>query len=500
MTADDLAGLDAETIVRLVKAKEVSPVETTEAAIGAMERLDPLLHAFSVPAIDQARATARILEARLMDGEDIGSLAGVPVGIKDLILTKGLRTTFGSHLYADFVPTEDDVAVARLRAAGAVILGKTNAAEFGYGGFGHNPLFPTTRNPWNLDLTPGGSSAGSAAAVAAGIVPLALGSDGGGSVRLPAAFTGIVGIKPTMGRIPVWPGCRDETLPGVSGWESIEHYGPLARTVADAALFLAAVAGPDPRDRHSLPDEGVGWRAAAAADLAKTVRIAWVPRWAGLPIAREVLALTTSAVERFVRAHGLPIEETASPIGDLIDADRAIVALETDLSGLRKLAAGREHLLSPPLRALLQREWSATAFTDAITTRKAAFNAMAKFMDKFDLILTPTAPLPPFAIDRDGPGLIDGAAVADDAWTPALYPANLTGQPAASVPAGWTKDGLPVGLQMIARRLDDRLLLTAAAAFERALPWSGSHPPVSVWSNPATAHRARAQAALSSSA
>lgn len=500
MAAADLAGLDAGTLARLVNRREVSPVETTEAAIAAMERLDPFLHAFCVPAIDQARAAARALEARIMQGEDVGALAGVPIGIKDLVLTKDLRTTFGSHLYAGFVPAEDDIAVARLRAAGAVILGKTNAAEFGYGGFGHNPLFPTTLNPWNTALTPGGSSAGSAAAVAAGIIPLALGSDGGGSVRLPAAFTGIVGIKPTMGRIPLWPGCRDETLPGASGWESIEHYGPLARTVGDAALFLAAVAGPDPRDRFSLPDEGVAWRAATGEELPKTLRIAWVPRWAGLPIEPDVLALTTSAVERFASALGLAVEETASPFGDLIEADRAIVALETDLTGLRRLAAGREHLLSPPLAALLRREWPATAFTDAITTRKAAVNAMARFMARFDLILTPTAPLPPFAIDRDGPGKIDGIVVADDAWTPALYPANLTGQPAASLPAGWTKEGLPVGLQVIAGRLNDGLLITAAAAFERALPWADRHPPVSVWRDTVAERGASAPMPLPSSA
>jgi aspartyl-tRNA(Asn)/glutamyl-tRNA(Gln) amidotransferase subunit A len=481
MAVDDLAGLDAGTIVHLVKTGEVSPVETTEAAIAGLERLNPLLRAFPIIALDEARATARALELRVMRGEQIGALAGVPVGIKDLILTKGLRTTFGSHLYADFVPNEDDVAVARLRAAGAVILGKTNAAEFGYGGFGHNPLFPTTRNPWNPDLTPGGSSAGSAAAVAAGIVPVALGSDGGGSVRLPAAFTGIVGIKPTMGRIPLWPGCRDETLPGASGWESVEHYGPLARTVADAALFLSVVAGPDARDRHSLPDEGVGWLAAVDHELPREMRIAWCPRWAGLPVDRDVHKITEAAAEAFARDLGLDIEEVASPIGDLIDADRALIALETDISGLRRLAAGREHLLSRQLQALLTRQWTAEQFTDAITARKTAVNAMTRFIERFDLILTPTAPLVPFPIDRDGPGMIDGVAVADDAWSPALYPANLTGQPAASVPAGWTRSGLPVGLQIIARRLDDRLLISAAAAFERALPWRDRHPRISVW-------------------
>jgi len=481
MSADELVALDAVTLASLVRRRKVSPVETVAAAAAALERLDPFLHAFCTPAIEQALAAARHLENHIIRGEDVGPLCGVPVGIKDLVLTKGIRTTFGSQLYSDFVPDVDDVAVERLRAAGAIILGKTNAAEFGYGGFGHNPVFPTTRNPWNTALTPGGSSAGSAAAVAAGICPVALGSDGGGSVRLPAAFSGLVGIKPTMGRIPLWPGCRDETLPGVSGWESIEHYGPLARSVADAALFLAATAGPDRRDRHSLPDEGVRWRDAADAPLPEGLTIAWCPRWAGLPVDREVLALTATAARRFEQDLGCTVEETASPAGDLAESVRAIVALETDITGLRRLARGREHLLSPSLGALLGRKWTAEEFTDAITSRKALVNATARFMERFDLILTPTVPAAPFAIDRAGPGMVDGTAVEDDAWTPSLYPANLTGQPAASVPAGWTVKGLPVGLQIIGRRLDDRLVLSAAAAFERIQPWKHRHPRVSVW-------------------
>lgn len=481
MSPDEYASLDATTLSRLIAAGDLSPVETTDAAIGAMERLDPSINAFCTTAIDQARQAARHLEARLQAGEPAGTLAGVPVGIKDLILTKGIRTTFGSHLYADFVPDMDDVAVERLRAAGAIILGKTNAAEFGYGGFGHNPLFPTTRNPWNLELTPGGSSAGSAAAVAAGICPLALGSDGGGSVRLPAAFSALVGIKPTMGRIPLWPGCRDETLPGASGWESIEHYGPLARSVADAALFLAATCGPDPRDRLSLPDEGVGWGQAVDAPFPKGLRVAWCPRWADFPIDHEVLALTVRAARRFESDLGCVVEETNAPFGDLIEVDQAIVALETDLTGLRRLAQSRNHLLSPSLRHLLARRWRAEEFTDAITSRKAAVNAMVRFMATYDLMLTPTVPIPPFAINRAGPGIIDGIAVADDSWTPCLYPANLTGQPAASIPAGWTETGLPVGLQIIGRRLDDRLLISALAAFERIQPWHHRHPQISIW-------------------
>ncbi len=178
-----------------------------------------------------------------------GRLAGAPVAIKDLVLTKGLRTTFGSRLYADYIPEHDDIVVERLRAADAIVIGKSNATEFGFGAHGNNPLFPTTRNPWDLARGPGGSSAGSAAAVAAGVCALSIGSDGGGSIRIPASLCGLVGVKASMGRAPLWPGCRDETLPGVSGWESIEHVGPITRSVADAALMLSVIAGPDRRDR-----------------------------------------------------------------------------------------------------------------------------------------------------------------------------------------------------------------------------------------------------------
>jgi len=471
----DYPGLEAGAVARLVQRRELSPVETVEAALAAIARLDDRLNAIPTLAADSARAAARDLEARILRGEAAGPLAGVSVVIKDLVLTEGIRTTFGSRLYADHVPVEDDIAVARLKAAGAIVIGKGNAAELGYGGFGHNPLFPTTRNPWDLALTSGGSSAGSAAAVAAGIVPMALGSDGGGSVRLPAAFCGIVGMKPTMGRIPVWPGCRDETLPGVSGWESIEHYGPLTRNVADAALFLAATVGPDRRDRWSLPDEVGDWASVHA--FPPGLRVAFCPTWGDEPVEPDVADVVAEAARCFASDLGAEVIETTSPFGNIMDANRAIVAMETDLTGLRRLAAGREHELSPGLRGLLARDFTAEQFTDAITARKGAVNAMARFMARYDLILTPTAPLAAFAIDRDGPGAIAGTAVADDAWSPCLYPANLTGQPAISVPAGFTRAGLPVGLQIIGQRLADRLVLEAAAAFEAARPWADRRPP-----------------------
>ena len=487
-SASDILGAEASVIARLVQSREISPVEVVAVTLEAIARLDPLLNAFCTLASEAALSAARALEARILAGKAVGPLAGVPIGIKDLIFAKGLRTTFGSRLYADFIPEHDDIAVERLRAADAIVIGKTNACEFGLGGFGHNPLFPTTRNPWNRDLTPGGSSAGSAAAVAAGLCPLALGSDGGGSVRLPAAFTAIVGIKPSMGRIPLWPGCRDARWPGASGWESLEHLGPLARSVDDAALMLKVMCGPDVRDRHSLPDEGVDWRGASHRPLPASLRVAFCPSWGKVRVDPEVGRIVAAAALRFERDLGCIVEERAAPLNDLIETARALVALETDLTGLRRLAAGRESDLSPGVRALLRFPWKAEDFTDAVTARKHAVDAMARFMQEFDLIITPSVPTTAFAIDRNGPSSIDGAAVADDAWNPALYPANLTGQPAISIPAGWTEAGLPVGLQIIGRRLQDSLLISAAAAFERVQLWAGRRPPVSVWQDQTPRH------------
>ncbi len=478
-SVDDYASLGAAEIAQQVRLGALSPVAVTEAALLLLDRFNPTLNAFCTPTPELALKAARDLEARIARGESVGALAGVPVAIKDLVLTKGIRTTFGSKLYADYIPTDDDIVVERLKAADAIVIGKTNASEFGYGGFGHNPLFPTTRNPWNTALTPGGSSAGSAAAVAARICPIAIASDGGGSIRLPAAFSGLVGIKASMGRVPVWPGCRDENLPGVSGWESIEHIGPLARSVLDAALMLEVIAGPDPRDRLSLPDEGVGWIDAALSADRLNLRVAYCPDWGGVPMDERVRAIVDDAVRRFETDLGCTVSLEPAPFGDLIECFRAIVAFETDLTGLRRLAAGHEADLSPSVRTLLAKSWKAETFTDAITQRKASVNAMARFMARFDLLLTPTVPLLAFAIDMAGPGSIAGRAVADDAWTPALYPANLTGQPAASVPAGWTDDGLPVGLQIMGRHLADRTVIAAAAAFESCRPWKGRTPQIS---------------------
>lgn len=476
LSLSDYVCMDARTIAEEVNAGRLKPAETVARALERAEAIDGTLHAFTVIARDAATDAAQRLEADIRAGRPAGPLAGVPVAVKDLVLTRDMPTTFGSRLYEGYRPAEDDIVVERLRAAGAIVIGKTNVSEFGYGGVGHNPLFPTTRNPWNTALTSGGSSAGSAVAVATGVCPVAIGSDGGGSVRLPASFNGIFGMKASMGRVPLWPGCRDETLPGASGWESIEHIGPLARSVGDAALMLSVIAGPDPRDRHSIPCADVDWLGAARPS-ARGLRIAYCADWGGLPLDGEIRAACDAAVDVFATALGCTVERTPPPFPFDIEMFRAIVAADTDLGGLRAAVARCEVPVSRNLAAFLARDWTAADFIDAAMRRKAAVNAMARFMADFDLLLTPSTSCLPFPVDRDGPGEIDGRPVEDDAWTPAAFPANLTGQPSASLPAGWSAGGLPVGLQITGRHLADATVLATAASFEQARPWAGRRPP-----------------------
>jgi aspartyl-tRNA(Asn)/glutamyl-tRNA(Gln) amidotransferase subunit A len=476
----ELARMDAVTIAREVHARRLSAVEVTDAAIERMNALDPLLHSICTPAPDQARAAAKRIDDELRAGRDPGPLAGVPIGIKDLVSTAGIRTTSASFAYADFVPEEDDVVVERLRAAGAVIIGKTNATEFGYSGTSDNPLFEATRNPWNPELSPGGSSAGSGAAVAAGICPFAIGSDGGGSVRIPASFCGLYGMKASMGRVPLYPGCKDERFPGISSWESLEHIGPMSRTVADSALMLSVITGPDDRDRYSLPAAEFDWLEALKGDL-RGLRVAYSADFGYVTVDPRVRAIARRAVKVFEDL-GCVVEEANPGWENPASVFEAIMYNETDLRGMRALADKLGDRMSPHLSAGLRRQWTAEEFTDAMVGRKRVCNAMWRFMRNYDLLLTPTLAALPFEIGplgKLGPNMIDGKSVGETHWLSFTFPMNFTGQPAATVPAGWTEDGLPVGLQIVGRHLADQLVLRASAAFEAAAPWKHRWPKVS---------------------
>jgi aspartyl-tRNA(Asn)/glutamyl-tRNA(Gln) amidotransferase subunit A len=478
--AFEIGRMDALTLTRLVRGKQISPTEVVDAVLERMEILDPHLRAFCVSTADLARTEARRIEKRLLAGDPVGPLVGVPYGVKDLICTAGIRTTFGSVAYADHVPDEDDIVVERMRAAGAIILGKTNVSELGYSGLSDNPVFETTRNPWNPDRTPGGSSAGAGAAVAAGMGPFALGSDGGGSIRIPSSLCGVFGMKPSMGRVPLYPGTRDERYPGASSFESLEHIGPMSRTVADATLMLSVVAsGPDMRDRHSLPAPGFEWTRCLEGDL-KGKRVAFSVDFGYARVSPEVRQVIASAVSVFERELGCIVDFAHPDLPPLREEFWALIALESDLRGMRALVERHGAKMTPNLVSFVTRDWTAEHLTAGVVARKRATNAMWRFMQRYDLLLTPTVAVAAFPLSVRFPPQIDGKDVGPADWTPFLYPFNMTGQPAASVPAGFTEDGLPVGLQIVGRHLDDPLVLRAAAAFEAARPWRDKWPPIVV--------------------
>ncbi|MET8213481.1 amidase family protein [Streptomyces sp. NPDC005373] len=317
--------------------------------------------------------------------------------------------------------------------------------------------------------------AGSAAAVAAGLGPVALGSDGGGSIRIPAARCGLFGFKASMGRVPVYPGCRDDRHPGVSGWESIEHIGPLSRTVADAALVLSVLAGPDPRDRHSIPCGDVNWTARQPVPV---LRVAYSPDLGRIAVDPEVRHITDAAVSVLERDLGAKIEQPDFRLPHYEETFGAIIAADTDLTGLRGLAEQYGDTMSPRLLAFLRTPWTAEQLTDANIMRKRVVNRLAQLMADYDLIVTPTVSTAAFPVGFHGPGVIDGRMVDADHWTSFTPLANLAGLPAASVPAGLTADGRPVGLHLIGRHLADAQLLDTCAAYEEAAPWSHIRPPL----------------------
>ena len=466
----ELLNASALEQARLVREGKVAVTELVDAAIGRIEHLNDVLNAVCPPTFDAARAAARQAQARLDRGEAVGPLHGVPVTVKDLISTAGVRTTYGSRVYASLIPDEDDVAVERLLGAGAILLGKTNTPEFGYQAVCDSPLFGASRNPWNPERTTGGSSGGSAAAVATGMGALSLGSDGGGSLRIPASLCGIVPHKPTLGLVPVYPSARDPLLPGGSSWETLDHVGPMARDVHDLAACLEIIAGHDSRDRHSTrvgftydPYDLDAWRPPQ--------RVAYTLDWGWARVEPEVRDLVREAMDAFAGELDCEIEEAHPPFTYTQDDFWYLVASEADLSGLRQLVEERGEEMSASVIDLAQRPWTAEDFTDAKRERQRVTNLLATFFRRYDLFLTPTLAVAAFGHGLLGPERIAGIEVEANAWIPFTHPFNLSGQPAVSVPAGQTSEGLPVGLQIVGRRFEDAAVLRAARAYEQVRPW-----------------------------
>ena len=468
MAADDLCWLPATELAAAIRKKRVSPVEAVDAVLARIEAVNPRLNAYCTVTADLARKAARAAERALgRKRPDLGPLHGVPFSVKDLVLTRGVRTTFGTPLFRDNVPTEDAPLVTRLTAAGGILVGKTNTPAFGWLGATHNLVFGATRNPWRLDRTPGGSSGGASAAVAAGLAPLAVGTDGGGSIRIPASCAGVYGFKPSYGRIPTYP---------PSGAWSLSHIGPITRTVADAALMLNVGAGPDARDQYSLPAERVDYVRALGGRLAG-LRVAYTDDLgfaSGLD--PEVGALCARAARAF-RELGCRLETVMPRWPSPRDCWQQIFlgGIATRLAPYRDRSAEIEPGLQRAVEATLGQP--PTSYVQAWFDRLSWAQHPNALFEKYDLLLTPTIAAPPFALGLDHPAEIGGKPADGYAWIPFTYPFNLTGQPAASVPCGFTRDGLPIGLQIVGRRHADAAVLRASAAFERARPWAEKRPP-----------------------
>ena len=449
--------LPAAELVAAYAARELSPVDVAEAALRRIAAGDDELNAFCLVDPEPAEAEAEASEARWARGEPAGPLDGVPVAIKDLLLTRGWPTLRGSTAIDPDGPWEDDApVVAALRRSGAILAGKTTTPELGWKGVTDSRLTGVTRNPWDPSKTPGGSSGGSAAALAAGMVALALGTDGGGSIRIPCAFCGLPGLKATFGRVPAWP---------ASPFGPVSHVGPMARTVTDLALLLDVIAAPDARDWQQLPPATRSF-AAGIEDGVAGLRIAFSPGLGHAAVDPEVASLVARAAHAFA-ALGARVEQVDPGFADPREtfdvlwstgAARAVAALPTTDGvdpGLAEMAAqGRTHSGLDYLRACGERDQLAIA--------------MSRFHEAWDLLLTPAMPIAAFEAGREVP---EGSADPRwPGWTPFTYPFNLTQQPAATVPCGFTEAGLPVGLQIVGPRHADALVLRAARSYERAHP------------------------------
>ncbi|HEX9183438.1 MAG TPA: amidase [Burkholderiales bacterium] len=457
--SQDPCALSATELLAAYRAKTLSPVEALRAVLARVEQLNPVLNCFNLVDEKAALASARASEARWQKGEPMGLLDGVPTSIKDIILTKGWPTRRGSKTVDPKGPWNDDApAVARLREAGAVLFGKTTTPEFGWKGVTDSPLTGITRNPWNPKKTPGGSSGGSAAAVASGMGALTVGTDGGGSIRIPCGFTGLFGLKPSFGRVPAWP---------LSPFGTVAHLGPMTRTVTDAALMMNVLAQPDARDWHALPwdkrnylhglDEGV-----------TGLRIAYSPNLGYAKVDREIAALVKRAARAFEDL-GAKVEEADPGFED----QQEVFTLHWFPGAayvVRNVPAAKRKLMDKGLLEVARsgEKIAMKQYMDAVARRGALGVQMNKFHERYDLLLTPTLPLPAFDAGKEVADVVKERRWTD--WTPFSYPFNLTQQPAASIPCGLTKAGLPAGLHIVGPKYGDALVLRAARAYEKAKP------------------------------
>jgi amidase len=470
-TAAEIAFLDARRLAALLRARELSAVEVMSEFLGRIERLNPTVNA--IPTLRpraELLADAAAADARLARGEPVGPLHALPFAIKDLSLTRGLRTTFGSPIYRDFVPTSDELYVARIKRAGGIVIGKTNTPEFGAGSQTFNALFGATRNPYDLAKTCGGSSGGAAVALACGLLPLADGTDLGGSLRNPASFCNVVGLRPSPGRVPRLHG-HDDTL-GV--------HGPMARNVEDVAMLLAVMAGPDPRDALSLPEPGAAFLPPLERDF-RGARVAWSERLGRYPVERAVTAVCNGARPALERL-GCEIEDAEPDLAGVDEIFQTLRAASYAAALGGELERHRE-LLKDTVVWNVERGLALTpADIERARAEKTALERRVdEFFARYEFLLLPVSQVAPFPVEVEWVREIEGEPMHTYIdWMATCYAITCTGLPAISVPAGFTREGLPIGLQIVGRRGRDREVLELAHAFERSTPSSSRRPPLAI--------------------
>lgn len=470
---DDLCRLPASTLRDYIAAKKVSPVELTKAVLARAEKLQPALNCFITLCGEQALAAARDAERAIMDGKPLGLLHGIPYSAKDLVNTAGVRTTFGSLLYESNVPKDDAVAAARMKAAGAILFGKTTTPEFGHKALTDAPLFGRTRNAWSAERTSGGSSGGAAVAVAAGIGPIAIATDGGGSTRIPAACNGMVGLKQNVGTIP--------HSQAVDAFGNYTYVTPMTRTVMDTALMMQAMAGPHPSDPWSIgvtPQDYIG-AARAEGDL-KGKRVLYAATFGNSSVAKDVRSAFERSLDR-LRELGAELVELTEALPEMEPVWK-VINHTTWRARFDDMIRRDGEKVSPSLvrQVAMAMDWSGADYQKAMFQRAEVFRMFQRWFDSFDYLVTPTLSCTALPIDQDlfEPIRIDGVEVGElrRNWFPYTMVFNITGHPAITLCCGYDSEGLPIGLQFVGRFRDDAAVLRAAALYEASEDWLGRWP------------------------
>ena len=470
MNKEDICFMSACDMAEKIKTQELTSLEITETIIERIEKINPIINAYCTTTFDLAREMAKKADDAVKKGEKLGLLNGIPTSIKDLTITKGIRTTFGSKIYENFIPEEDEIAVERLKKAGCVILGKTNTPEFGHAGSTHNLIFGETLNPWNLERTSGGSSGGAASATAAGLCALALGSDGGGSIRIPSCLCGVYGIKPNFGRVPIYPTFH-YGMP-----DTLASKGPLVRFVKDAALMLDVMKGPHDADPYSLLSQDINYT-EKIDEKPNKLKI-------GYSLNLGFAKVVDSEVEKNIIESAQKFEGLGWNVEEVkLKLKKPEVAFNISFTSgygydfKSKLKEWRDKM-EPDLVKMVEGglSYSGNDIMRTLDQRYKLYLVFYKYFKNYDILITPTAAVTAFELGIMGPTQINGKNVSPAGWIPFTYPFNLTGHPAASIPSGWSSEELPIGMQIVANRFNELLILQVSKAFEEIAPWQEKRP------------------------